>query len=209
MNQFYKWRLSMHDGNQRLAQDAAALGAMASQMAEYLDSDILFWPAPRGGMPVLTLGGYLLREHRLLALPQLLTAEQRAQVDAAVFQFNQALADRVVRFETKAHGELEARLRQWEEYLKDIDRGTFDRTSNYDTAVETRVMIKALLDRLQMPPYRAEPRPMQHLTALDTRLRGRWRAGDFVWPAEWASAYPRADYWWLYGSPVNTESIAN
>ena len=52
----------MHDGNQRLAQDAAALGAMASQMAEYLDSDILFWPAPRGGMPMLTLGGYLLRE---------------------------------------------------------------------------------------------------------------------------------------------------
>jgi hypothetical protein len=196
----------MHDGNQRLAQDAAALGAMASQMAEYLDSNILFWPAPRGGMPMLTLGGYLLREHRLLSLPQLLTAEQRVQVDAAVFQFNQALADRVVRFETKAHNELEARLRQWEEYLKDIDRGTFDRTSNYDTAVETRAMIKALLDRLQMPPYRVEPRPAQHLAALDARLRGRWRTGDFVWPTEWASAYPLADYWWLYGSPITQEA---
>jgi hypothetical protein len=195
----------MQESNQRLAQDAAVLGAMAGQMAEYLDSDILFWPAPKGGMPALTLGGYLLREHRLLGLPQLLTAEQRVQVDAAVFQFNQALADRVVRFETKAHNELEARLRQWEEYLKDIDRGTFERTSNYGTVVETRVMIKALLDRLQLPPYRAEERSAQHLAALDTRLRGRWQSGDFVWPAEWTPAYPRSDYWWLYGSPRTRE----
>lgn len=199
----------MDEGNQRLAQDAAVLGAMAGQMAEYLDSDILFWPAPQGGMPMLTLGGYLLREHRLLGLPQLLTAELRTQVDAAVFQFNQTLADRVVRFEAKAHHELEARLRQWEEYLKDMDRGTFDRTSNYSTAVETRAMIAALLDRLSMPPYRAEPRPAQHLAALDTRLRGMWRPGEFIWPLSWQPAYPRSEYWWLYGSPRTKESASN
>ena len=32
-------------------------------------------------------------------------------------------------------------------------------------------------------------------------LRGRWQPGEFVWPAEWAVAYPHAAYWWLYGSP--------
>ncbi len=191
----------MHDGSERLAQDAAVMGAMAGQMAEYLDSEILFWPLGRGNMPMLTLGGYLLREHRLLALPQLLTPDQRTQVDAAIFQFNQVLADRVVRFEAKANHELEARLRQWEEYLKDIERDTFDRSSNYATAVETRVMIHALLDRLAMPPYRLEARPQQHLALLDTRLQNRWLPGDFVWPADWQPAYPRNEYWWLYGSP--------
>ncbi len=128
---------------------------MADQMAAYLDSDILFWPAPGAGMPALTLGGYLLREHRLMALADLLPVELRAQVGATVTQFNQTLADRVIRFETKAHKELEARLRQGEEYLKDMDRGTFDRNSNYSTAVETRAIIQALQDRLSMPPYRA------------------------------------------------------
>ncbi len=195
----------MHDGNERLGADVAVLTAMAGQMSEYLDSDILYWPSPRAGMPALTLGGYLLREQRLLALRQNLTAEQRTQVDAAVFQFNQALADRVVRFETKAHHELEARLRQWEEYLKDIDRGTFDRTSNFDTAVETRAIVQALLDRLSLPPYRTEARPVQHLASLDARLRNHWRPGEFVWPAEWSAAYPRADYWWLYGAPRTQE----
>ena len=191
----------MHDGNERLAQDVAALAAMAEQMGEYLDSDVLFWPLGRGNLPMLTLGGYLLREHRLVALRQLLTPEQRSQVDAAIFQFNQALSDRVVRFEKKAHHELESRLRQWTEALKEVEHGALQHSSNYDTVVETRAMIQALLDRLGMPPYRLEERPGQHLTLLDTRLQGRWQPGEFIWPAEWQPAYPRGEYWWLYGSP--------
>lgn len=196
----------MHDGHERLGQDAAVLAAMAEQMDQYLDSDILFWPAPRGGMPALTLGGYLLREYRLRKLAGLLPAEQQAQTSAAMTRFNQVLADRVVRFEKKAHHELEARLRQWEEYLKDMDRGTFDRSSNYSTAVETRAIIQAILERLAMPPYETEARPKQHLALLDTRLRNIWQAGEFVWPAEWAAAYPQSDYWWLYGTPRVTDN---
>jgi hypothetical protein len=191
----------MHDGNERLAQDVTILGAMAGQMAEYLDSEILFWPLGRGDMPMLTLGGYLLREHRLLALPQLLTPEQRTQVDAAIFQFNQALANRVVRFEAKAQHELEARLRQWTETLKEMEHGTLQRSSNYATVVETRAMIHALLDRLGMPPYRPDARLGQQVALLDTRLQGRWQPGDFAWPTEWQPAYPRGEYWWLYGAP--------
>ena len=52
-----------------------------------------------------------------------------------------------------------------------------------------------------MPPYRTEARPLQHLATLDTRLRGRFQSGEFIWPVEWASAYPRGEYWWLYGHP--------
>ena len=199
----------MQDGNERLTQDAAVLVAMAGQMDQYLDSDILFWPAPRGGMPALTLGGYLLREHRLRLLSGLLPADQQAQINAAMTQFNQVLADRVVRFEKKDHNELEPRLRQWEEYIKDMDRGTFDRSSNYGTAVETRAIIQALLEKLSLPPYQTEARPQQHLETLDTRLRSRFVPADFIWPLEWEPAYPRPTYWWLYGSPHVTERDPN
>jgi len=195
----------MHDGNERLAQDVAVLEAMAEQMAGYLDSDQLSWPAPHGGMPAMTLGGYLLREHRLTGLPHLLSNEQQARVSAAVAQFNQALRDRVVRSEQKAHGELEVRLRQWDAHIRDIDHDTFGRTSNYDTVVEVRAIIQALLDRLSMPPYHTEQRSLEQLALLDTRLRNRFRPGDFVWPADWASAYPPSTYWWLYGAPRTVE----
>ena len=147
-----------------------------------------------------------MREHRLQQLDALLTPEQNAEVASAVARFNEALAERIVRFEAKAQSELEARLRQWEEALKDMDRDTFDHSSNYSTAVETRAMIQALIDRLSMPPYRPEARPGQHLAALDTRLRNRWQPGDFVWPEEWETAYSPAEYWWLYGSPRTRDS---
>jgi hypothetical protein len=191
----------MSGGSDKLARDVAVLTAMAGDMPAYLDSDVLFWPMSRSNMPQLTLGGYLMREYRLRALPDRLPAEQQQDVASAISAFNQSLADRVARFETKAHAELQARLRQWEEYLKDIDRGSADRTSNYATAVETRAMIQAILDRLSLPPYRLESRPVSQLAMLDERLRNRFSRGEFIWPAEWEPAYPAPDFWWLYGAP--------
>jgi hypothetical protein len=196
----------MQLGSERLALDVAVVEEMAEQMAQYLDSDVMFWPMSRSGMPMLTLGGYLMREHRLDKLPDLLPPQTRTTAAAAIHLFNQTLAERIVRFEAKAQQELQARLRQWEEYLKDVERGTADRSSNYGTAVETRAMIAALIDRLSLPPYQLDARPLQHLSLLDTRLRNTWQPGDFIWPAEWVSAYPQTEYWWLYGSPRNKES---
>ncbi|MEZ4515640.1 MAG: hypothetical protein R3C44_01985 [Chloroflexota bacterium] len=190
----------MDNGAEKLARDVDVIEAMSAEMGDYLDSDVLFWPMATGNMPMLTLGGYLMREHRLRALSDQLSETDRARVDAAVKQFNEVLANRIVRFETKANNELEARLRQWQEYLRDLDRGTADKTSNYSTAVETRAMIEALISRLQIPPYQMDKRHLQHLATLDTTLRDRWIPGEFVWPDGWQPAYPKSEDWWLYGS---------
>ncbi len=196
----------MDNGAEKLARDVDVLEAMSIGMDDYLDSDVLFWPmSQKANLPMLTLGGYLMREHRLLQLSDQLSEVDRERVVTSVQRFNEALANRIVRFETKANLELEARLRQWQEYLRDLDRGTADKTSNYATAVETRAMIDSLIGRLQMPPFQLEPRSLQHLASLDTTLRDRWRPGDFVWPDGWQPAYPSSDDWWLYGSlPTST-----
>ena len=191
----------MTQSEEKLAQDVLVLSAMAAEMEAYLNSDVLFWHMSTAGMPMLTLGGYLMRQHRLLALYDQLTAEQQKTVDEAVEQFNAALEEKTVRFEQKAHRELDARLRQWEEYLKDVERGQASAKSNYSTSVEVRAMIEALTNFLEMAPYELDPHVKQRTLFLDGRLRSRWSGGDFVWPDEWQSAYPRAEYWWLYGSP--------
>jgi hypothetical protein len=189
------------EAEDKLAQDVRVLSAMADEMETYLDSDVLFWHMAQGGMPTLTLGGYLMRQHRLLALYDSLTEEQRAEVDGAVARFNMALEDRTVRFEQKAHRELDARLRQWQEYLKDVERGQASVKSNYATAVESRAMIGALSDFLQLPPYQLDDRVLERTALLDGRLRLRWESGEFVWPDGMQKAYPRSEYWWLYGAP--------
>ena len=191
----------MTQGEDKLAQDVRILSTMAEEMEAYLNSDVLFWHMSKAGMPVLTLGGYLMRQHRLLALYDSLSEEQQAEVDAAVAQFNQALEEKTVRFEQKAHRELDARLRQWEEYLKDVERGQASAKSNYGTAVEARAMIAALIDFLQLAPYQLDERVLKRTALLDGRLRSRWEAGEFVWPEGWQEAYPRSEYWWLYGNP--------
>ena len=191
----------MTQGEDKLAQDVRILSTMAEEMEAYLNSDVLFWHMSKADMPVLTLGGYLMRQHRLLALYDSLSEEQQAEVDAAVAQFNQALEEKTVRFEQKAHRELDARLRQWEEYLKDVERGQASAKSNYGTAVEARAMIAALIDFLQLAPYQLDERVLKRTALLDGRLRSRWEAGEFVWSEGWQEAYPRSEYWWLYGNP--------
>ncbi len=104
---------------EKLEIDLEIAEAMASEMDEYLMSDVLFWPMQKGEFPRLTIGGYLMRQHRLNGLRELLNGEQRSRLNAAIDLFNQALVEKVVRFEERAHREIHARIRQWSEYLKE------------------------------------------------------------------------------------------
>lgn len=187
----------------KLQHDLAILTAMADEMADYLRSDVLFWPMSSGGMPKLTLGGYLMRQFRLLALGDTLQPAEQQQLSRAVSTFNQALVERVVRFEQKAHQELEARIRQWGEYLRDLEKDRDMGPAGYGTAVETRAMIAVLVEKLQKRPYQLQPRIMPRIDLLDQNLRHFWEPGPFVWVAAWQPAYPQADFWWLYGQPKN------
>lgn len=190
----------MTDGIQKLEQDLAILAAMAAQMDDYLKSDILFWKMGQSGMPMLTLGGYLMRQYRLLTLSDLLSAGEQGELETAVIQFNTALVEKIVRFEEKAHTELEARMRQFEAYLRDLRNGQVT-GMNYGTAVEPRAMIAALTDKLRMAPYQLDRQLPTRVANLDRNLRQHWVSGEFIWPEAWQPAYPIDEFWWLYGKP--------
>ena len=69
--------------DEKLAQDVPILSAMAAEMANYLDSDILFWPLSGSRMPRLTLGGYLMRQQRLLILKNSLKSKHPVMGDTS------------------------------------------------------------------------------------------------------------------------------
>ncbi len=192
----------MSDGKQKLITDLTILEAMAAGMNDYLMSKTL-WQTIQIGMPQLTLGGYLMRQYRLLALNDVLLNEsERARLKEAVSQFDQALSGKESYFEQKAQRELEARLRQWDEYLRELERENADSAAYYPTTVETRAMIEAIIDKLQADLYSLGPDLQSKIAQLDDKLRQRWVSGEFVWPSEWQPAYPRDRYWWLYGQPT-------
>lgn len=187
------------EGTEKLQKDLVALEAMAGEMADYLDSDVLFWPMAQGDLPRLTVGGYLMRQHRLLGLRDLLSMQEQDRLHRAINQYHKALEERVVRFENRAHEELEARLRQWHSYLEEVKEGAS--VAYYESAVEPRAMIEALVAQLRVQPYQLQPNIPQKLALLDRQLRTVWEPGEFIWPFEWKQAYPSEKYWWLYGHP--------
>jgi hypothetical protein len=191
----------MTNGIEKLEQDATILAEMASQMDAYLKSDTLFWKMGVSGMPMLTLGGYLMRQYRLLLLRDLLSLEKQAELETAVIQFNTALVEKTVRFETKTHAELDARIRQFEAYLRDV-RSKKETRLNYETAVEPRAMIEAIIDKLNMAPYKLNPQIPGRVETLDKNLRQGWVRREFIWPQAWIPAYPQNEFWWLYGEPT-------
>ncbi len=191
----------MSTAGEKLTKDLEFVELLAAQIDAYLMSDAIFWKTTHPSLPDLTLGGYLMRQARLLALRKSLSETEQARLDTSVAQFNQAIVAKGPRFPQKAQHELEARLRQWDEYLKDVEeeRGG---AVNYSTAAETRTMIATLLDKLQIADYAIPSHIPDKLNTLDDKLRRQWRSGGFVWPAEWQPAYPQAMYWWLYGQPA-------
>ncbi|MDX1616507.1 MAG: hypothetical protein R3300_19510 [Candidatus Promineifilaceae bacterium] len=191
----------MSEAVERLREDLVVMEAMAAEMDEYLRSRSLFYPLGRADLPRLTLGGYLMRQHRLVALRDLLSEAEQQRLDDAMAVYRQALVEKVVSFEQRAHEELHARARQWSEYLKELRRPGFSAGDYYPSAVEPRLMIAVLLEKLSMPPYELDERVVEEIRVYDNVLRNHWQPGEFIWFEAWQPAYPPDQFWWLYGRP--------
>lgn len=184
----------------KLEQDVAIVTAMSEELADYLRHDVLFWPMSVSTMPRLTLGGLFMRLHRLSALRDWLAPEKQATFDHTLSQVNEVLSDQTVATEQRAHQEIEARLRQWQNSIRDWQQ-SHPTPALYAAGVEVRAILAALLDTLATPPYRLDSTLQERVQGLDRALRGRWQSGAFVWPPAWQPAYPPERYWWLYGLP--------
>ena len=186
-----------------LKHDLAILESMAAGMADYLASNATWWDMGRGDMPLLTIGGYLMRRRRLAILDYLLRDDERRLAAAANEKYDRTVSGQIVRFEERALAELGARMREWTVYLRDLTvshRLAAD-TARFDYLADTRVVIENLVEKLSESPFRLPEHIQVDIAALDHRLRGRWKSGPFIWSPVWTPAFPSDRYWWLYGYP--------
>ncbi|MCB9445402.1 MAG: hypothetical protein H6669_14340 [Ardenticatenaceae bacterium] len=191
----------MKEERQTVKRDLAILEVMVAEMDDYLMSEATHWTMEKGDMPKLTIGGCLMRCHRLPFVRDQLNEKGQRQLDKTVQSFADALSENVVRFEQRMHQELHARLADWSGYLAHMASRMMADVGYYASVVDTRVVIQAMIDELHKTAYQFDKRILEEVTALDHNLKGRWQVGEFVWPAVWQSAYPPETYWWLYGRP--------
>lgn len=191
------------EGHDILKHDLAILETMAAGMAEYLVSGATWWDMGRGDMPLLTIGGYLMRRRRLATVDYLLSPVERDSMKAVNASYDKTVSTQIVRFEERALAETGARLREWTVYLRDLAVSTrlAADTARYDYLVDTRVVINELVAKLGESPFRLPEHIPADIAALDRRLGSRWTPGAFVWSPVWTPAYPPDKYWFLYGHP--------
>lgn len=175
--------------------------AMLVEMEGYLQRDDIYGPMP-SHMPRLTLGGYLMRQHRLQAIAQDLEQAQYEQLQQYSNAFEAILSENVVASEAKAYKEFAARLTQWSNFLAELKQNPEEYEFEYQTAVENRVMLAELLKLLALPPYKLNEDLQTNVQEYDELLETLWVDGDFVWEDVWLAAYPKSVYWWLYGEPT-------
>ena len=187
----------MHQSDSILRHDLHILETMVDALPGYLASSLSKW-ALEPDMPALTLGGCLMRFHRLGMLRSHLHPLDQVRYDMLKNQYEQFLVEKVVRFEQRAHQEMHLRLGEWTNCLRELP-------SNIDTyrnKVDCRVVIDVMVAALQKRPYQLEQQVREELETLDRNLQARWQPGHFVWDTVWQPAYPEKMYWWLYGTPV-------
>jgi hypothetical protein len=188
----------------KLQNDLDILEEMADQMDGYLRMGTLFGPMGPS-RPTLTLGGYLMREHRLLALKGTLSPAENDRLLKARQTFENTVMEWVVATENKAEQEIEARLRQWTETIRELREDAVRYWSYYHSAVESRVMLTSLVKMLSNPPFKISPDVTGRIAVLDNAFYALWYSDSslFVWDEDWTIAYQSADYEFLYGKPHN------
>jgi len=188
--------------------DLTILMAMAGQITAYLIENELFWPIPgrvRGGMPHLTIGGFLLLQHRLTALRDRLYDRQQARLEAAQATFRAARAEWRIHFHNKIAREWEMRVNLLQQFLRDCE--TLDAPNcleNWPTAARHRTMLHHLAEILQEGGDGPSAQQKADVDRVDSGLRRyllQGETGQFLWGADLAAAYPRDPYWWLWVVP--------
>lgn len=191
----------MNKGIDKLEKDLDILKAMVEELANYLASEVLYWPMFKANYPQMSLGGYFMRQRRLQHLSYLLSDAEQDALEQAVTQFNELTFDKKALLKKKGFRELEARTKQWEQNLSEYLDSEAIEKEYYKTDAEVRTMIADLIFELEIDLSQDNEELLFKIDSLDQGLMANWQDGDFIWPEEWIPAYGKGDYWWLYGFP--------
>jgi len=171
--------------------DRLFLQAGIQELPDYLLAGELYWPLS-ANLPRLTVGGLLLAMVRLRAR----SASGAEQAALTVLQ-QQIQATRTrwrAAWENKAGREMRARLGLWQNYLADYRHSPEQYADAYPQEVRWRSMLHLLMAELPASPPEAAA-----VLQLDSLLKACLLPGEFIWETDLMPAFPRREYWFLYG----------
>jgi hypothetical protein len=175
--------------------DLLFLREVAKDLSEYILAKDVYWPLQtltptQSGekLPQLTLGSLALSQTRLSASP--LPVQQAGEYARLCEQIEQVHQEWRSNWRVKEEQEIGARLKQWQEYIRDLRGEPRQQAAFYAREARTRAILALL-----QPGIIAQT---EQLNMLDQILRGLSRPGPFLWEAGYTSAFPQDRFWFLY-----------
>ena len=164
----------------------------------YLMSKDLFWPLDlthpikKAPYPKLTIGNLLYFRYGTIAAA--ITSYHKQTLNQADSIYKEIKEEWPVAWEEKAELEFRSRLRQWAYYLKEINGNMDAYAPYYPVEVRVRVLLQLLNKELKN-----KDREIETLNALDEQLQEIFHNSDFVWEQGLTRAFPKKEFWYLYG----------
>ncbi len=185
----------MIEQNYSIEHDLKELQAMAAALVPYIYEDELYGRVGMN-MPSLTVGAVLLRLHRLRALENQLTPQQRTVLDQAEAQVAEIKKEWGSHFEKKLLREAEARLRDIMTYTREAKEAPRSAANAYMPEALRRSMVQEILNAL---PNDSEL--VSRARQADSALKSYLEDTHFIWAAALQPVYPADQFWWLYKQP--------
>lgn len=182
-----------------------ALTAMASNLVPYIYEDELFGHLG-GNLPKLTVGGLLMRVYQLRHIENQLSAAQQQELHDAIMNWQSERSEWATHYEQKILRELESRLGALRWYLDDCAKDPATCNNGWLNEAEKRTIVAHLVDEatehgILTDELRAE------IAGMDNRIRQFHKPSEFLWASELEAAYPKSNYWWLYGRMTDRDDV--
>ncbi len=180
-----------------LERDVEVLAAMAANLTPYLYENEIYGAMP-GDLPRLTLGGLLLRLHRLTALETILSPNQQHTVQDARLNFEAEVTKWAVHYEKKLQAELSSRLAALSQFLSECQENRANCVAGYPVQAEKRTMIEHLKAAAQENDVFGDDLAAR-LVHVDQQIRRVVESDEFIFSdPRLLPAYPADTFWWLY-----------
>ena len=179
-----------------LNRDVDTAQAMALRLDPFVYESETFGSMP-DDFPNLTIGGLLMRLHRLALLGNLLSDEQRAALDTAQQQVDAIKREWRVAYTNKTTHELALRVNEWNQCLNECQQVGDECREMYPSVVEKRVMAQILANEARALNA-LTPDIEKRLNGIDLQLQDYFKPGGFVWDQRLQPSYPQDHFWFLY-----------
>lgn len=190
-----------------LARDLDELERMVERLGDYLLGDAMYLPVSGGffrgsSTPQMTIGALLLRRRRLRHLRAKLKRAEGHRLDAALAQHADLQREWTLHYEKKLGREVPMRLQVMAGFFRECSENPRDCGGAYPVEALRRTIVQEILIAMEEFGYeRSEV--IASVRTADQALRRLLHAGDFIWSPILEAVYPKAQFWWLYGSPAS------